>query len=262
MCVACYRQFFSCTHASCLCFKCARVYPNTDTCITHHVFVHNRNKIVLEMLLSFCFTCDEGELQTAWRVSTSFNCHPRFNFRLYGRYRNVYVHYLLSSSSGDPVSCCINNQSYGCWNEEQIKVAVTKQCTGTRSCMVIEICLYGLNDWVWVYYLWLASAFNKALWFYKHSIPSTLRICTCTQSHHIYVYLHFSLSVVHFTCMSSSCDTQHAFNFWLVCICTNTHHKYTHYKYAHTTQTTCTYSTYTIHTLYMHAPQIKAKPIP
>jgi len=94
---------------------------------------------------------------------------------------------------GNPVSCCINNQSYGYWNKEQIKVAVTKQCTGTRSCMVIEIRLYGLDGRAWVCYLWLASAFNTVLWFYKHSVPNTLRTFTCTQSYHIWVYLRFFL---------------------------------------------------------------------
>ena len=38
---------------------------HADARITHLAFVHKRNKLVLEMLMSSCFTYDEGELQTA-----------------------------------------------------------------------------------------------------------------------------------------------------------------------------------------------------
>ena len=38
---------------------------HADARITYHAFVYNRNKLVLEMLMSPCFTYDEGELQTA-----------------------------------------------------------------------------------------------------------------------------------------------------------------------------------------------------
>jgi len=63
--VVCYTQFFRVhMQASCLRFAYARICPDADMHITHHVFVCNRNKIILEMLMSSCFTCDEGELQT------------------------------------------------------------------------------------------------------------------------------------------------------------------------------------------------------
>ena len=63
--VACYSQFF-CVHSQVVCILRLHMfsYPNTDARITHHVFVRNRNKLVLEMLTSSSFTCDEGELRT------------------------------------------------------------------------------------------------------------------------------------------------------------------------------------------------------
>ena len=173
--------FFVCTcklFAFCVCTR----FPHTDTRITHHVFVCNRNKLVLEMLMSSCFTCDKGKLQTG---------HPRFYIKIVRKItESIRCLCWLSAVSGDPVSCCINNQSYGCWNKEKIKVAVTKQCTGTRSYMVIELHLYSLDGYIICDWLW---AFSTALWFYKHRVPNTLYTCTCMQSHHICVYLHFFL---------------------------------------------------------------------
>ena len=81
--------------------------------------------------------------------------------------------------------------------------------------MVSKINLYGLDSWVWVCYLWLASAFRIALWFYKHTLPNTFCTHTCMQSHHICLYLCFFLEC--FTRMSPVCDMQHSFNFWPVC---------------------------------------------
>jgi len=89
---------------------------------------------------------------------------------------------------------------------------VTKQRTGTCSCMVIEIRLCHLN----IIYGWpvplvqlydFISIVCLIPFTHTHACSPITFACTCI----------FSLSVVHFTCMSPACDTQNAFNFWLVC---------------------------------------------
>jgi len=63
VCCVIHAIFFVCTRKLFVFYVCTHL-PYADTCITLHVFVRNRNKLVLEMLMSSYFTCDEGELQT------------------------------------------------------------------------------------------------------------------------------------------------------------------------------------------------------
>ena len=60
------------SQVSCLDVACAGVYPYADTRITYHVFILNRNKLVLKMQMSTCFKCDEGDLQTEHVVASQF----------------------------------------------------------------------------------------------------------------------------------------------------------------------------------------------
>ena len=115
----------------------------------------------------------------------SFNCYPSFSTD-YAEDNREYTMFMFIIWLVIEL-IYIKDRSYGCWNEEQIKVVVIHAYT--HSCMVIEICSYGLNGWAWVCYLLRSvSTFSAALWFYEHSVPNTFAH-TCT----------FCLGAVHFT---------------------------------------------------------------